>query len=129
MSGVIVNASELDRIRKSAIGQTDDDKAVAEKRERALAMHEKSKARAGGWSNTLDGSRKKKEQDRIERIEREERERQRIDMEEARYQLEERRKAIQRANKILKEQTDRIKSFHSAMMYSDVLAEREAQVS
>lgn len=38
-------------------------------------MHEKSKARAGGWSNTLDGSRKKKEQDRIERIEREERER------------------------------------------------------
>lgn len=55
--------------------------------------------------------------------------RQKIDMEEARYQLEERRKAIQRANKILKEQTDRIKSFHSAMMYSDVLAEREAQVS
>ncbi|KAF4697806.1 hypothetical protein FOZ62_016724, partial [Perkinsus olseni] len=126
--GGIVSASELDRIRKLAIGQTDSDHAIAAKHEKALAMHEKSKARAAGWSNTLEGSRKKKEDDRRERIEREERERQKIDVQEARFQLEERRKAIERANKILKKQTDRIKSFHSAMMYSDVLAEREAQV-
>ncbi|KAF4697153.1 hypothetical protein FOZ60_011825 [Perkinsus olseni] len=128
MSGGIVSASELDRIRKLAIGQTDSDQAIAAKHEKALAMHEKSKVRAANWSNTLEGSRKKKEDDRRERIEREERERQKIDVQEARFQLEERRKAIERANKILKEQTDRIKSFHSAMMYSDVLAEREAQV-
>merc|ERR1719218_504541 len=40
----------------------------------------------------------------------------------------ERRQAIERANKILYEDSDRMKSFQSKQMMCDVLAEREAQV-
>merc|ERR1719171_1015788 len=43
--------------------------------------------------------------------------------------MEKRRNAIERANKILYEESDRMKTFHSKMMLCDVLAEREAQVA
>merc|ERR1719375_349153 len=43
--------------------------------------------------------------------------------------VEKRRNAIERANKILYEESDRMKTFHSKMMLCDVLAEREAQVA
>merc|ERR1712039_766046 len=36
---------------------------------------------------------------------------------------------IDRANKLLYDESDRMKSFHSKMMMCDVLAEREAQLS
>jgi hypothetical protein len=59
----------------------------------------------------------------------EELEKQKIDAEEAKHQLELRRATVERANKLLHDESDRMKSFHSKMMLCDVLAEREAQVS
>merc|ERR1712194_996934 len=58
----------------------------------------------------------------------EELERQKIDAEEAKIQLEKRKFTIDRANKLLHDESDRIKSFHAKMMMCDVLGEREAQV-
>merc|ERR1719188_2549763 len=48
---------------------------------------------------------------------------------EAKIQLDKRKETIDRANKLLHDESDRMKSFHSKMMLCDVLAEREAQVS
>ncbi len=45
-----------------------------------------------------------------------------------RVQLDKRREAIDRANKLLAEDSDRVKSFYSALQFADVLAEREAQL-
>merc|ERR1719410_3335068 len=59
----------------------------------------------------------------------EELERQKVDTEEAKIQLDKRKNTIDRANKLLYDESDRMKSFHSKMMLCDVLAEREAQVS
>merc|ERR1712022_59928 len=59
----------------------------------------------------------------------EELERQKVDQKEEQIAMEKRRNAIERANKILYEESDRMKSFHSKMMLCDVLAEREAQVN
>merc|ERR1719188_2149056 len=47
---------------------------------------------------------------------------------EAKIQLDKRKETIDRANKLLHDESDRMKSFHSKMMLCDVLAEREAQV-
>merc|ERR1719262_516638 len=62
-------------------------------------------------------------------MEMEELERQKIDAEEAKIQLEQRRTTIDRANKLLYDEADRMKSFHSKMMLCDVMAEREAQMN
>merc|ERR1712217_679099 len=63
------------------------------------------------------------------KFEMEELERQKVDAEEAKIQLDQRKNTIDRANKLLHDESDRMKSFHSKMMLCDVLAEREAQVS
>merc|ERR1719389_250173 len=59
----------------------------------------------------------------------EELERQKVDQKEEAIAMDKRRNAIERANKILYEESDRMKTFHSKMMLCDVLAEREAQVA
>ena len=48
-------------------------------------------------------------------------EQQRLDEEEARIQEEERRRIIERANRLLYQDTDRAKTFHSAMLLSNAL--------
>merc|ERR1712151_468476 len=83
----------------------------------------------GTWNNTLEGSRRKKAEEKKKKLELEELERQKIDAEEAKIQLDQRKATIERANKLLYDESDRMKSFHSKMMMCDVLAEREAQLS
>jgi len=70
----------------------------------------------------------KKEAKRQQQLDDEEEERKKIDKEEASIQGEKRRMAIERANKMLYDDNDRVKSFHSMLLMSDVLKEREAQI-
>merc|ERR1719387_825703 len=98
-------------------------------KKRAMDLHAKSQARAKTWNNTLEGSRRKKAEEKRKHLELEELERQKIDAEEAKIQLDQRKATIDRANKLLYDESDRMKSFHSKMMLCDVLAEREAQMS
>merc|ERR1711977_205307 len=86
-------------------------------------------ARAKTWDNTLEGSRRKKAEEKRKKLELEELERQKLDSEEAKIQLDQRKATIDRANKLLYDESDRMKSFHSKMMMCDVLAEREAQMN
>merc|ERR1711959_286057 len=58
----------------------------------------------------------------------EEEERKKIDREEAAISGEKRRMAIERANKMLYDDSDNVKTFHSNLLLSDVLKEREAQI-
>jgi hypothetical protein len=51
-----------------------------------------------------------------------------IDRQEALIKAENRRLQIERANKMLYDETDRVKTFHSALMMSDVMQERENQI-
>merc|ERR1712217_922848 len=95
---------------------------------KAQELHHLSQARAKTWGNTLEGSRKKKAEERRKKLEAEEFARQEVDAQEAKIQLDARRSTIDRANKLLHDESDRMKSFHSKMMLCDVLAEREAQV-
>lgn len=132
--GIVISSSDLDRIR-TVVGNTRDLTVTggsfgkATEKERAESLHLKSQTRAKSWSNTLEGSRRKKAEDRKKKLEAEELERQRIDAQESKIQLDQRKATIDRANKLLYDEADRMKSFHSKMMLCDVLAEREAQTS
>lgn len=81
-----------------------------------------------GWGNTLAGQRQKKLEQRKLREEKEEAERQQIDIEEAKYQAQQRKEAIDKAKTQQYYQTDRVKSFHSALRLTEVLKERDAQI-
>jgi len=92
-------------------------------------LREKSKSVVKHWSNTIEGQRQRKLKAREERAEAEELELQRIDREEAKFQQAKRREAIDRAKTLQYYQTDRVKNFHRAMVLSEVLKERDAQLA
>ncbi len=48
---------------------------------------------------------------------------------EAKLKAEARQLQIERANKMLYDETDKVKAFHSSLLLSDVLKEREHQIS
>jgi hypothetical protein len=125
----VIPASELLRIRSSLLERDDAPGAKKGTGPTALELHERSKARASTWTNTLEGSRRKKHEDKKKQFEKEELARQEVDAKEAAILNDKRRHAIERANKILYDESDRMKTFHSKMMLCDVLAEREAQVA
>merc|ERR1712147_165301 len=93
-----------------------------------MGLQKVSQDREKKWPNTLEAERKKKEARRQEKLDREEEERKKIDREEAAIAGEKRRMAIERANKMLYDDSDRVKNFHSNLLLSDVLKEREAQI-
>eukprot|EP00927_Polykrikos_kofoidii_P019168 TRINITY_DN18931_c0_g1_i1.p1 TRINITY_DN18931_c0_g1~~TRINITY_DN18931_c0_g1_i1.p1 ORF type:complete len:508 (-),score=149.17 TRINITY_DN18931_c0_g1_i1:80-1516(-) len=140
-SAVVISQSDLERIKQTvglgntlggaarSASSTNLGPGASETRMRAQELHAKSQARAKTWNNTLEGSRRKKAGEKKKKLELEEFERQKIDAEEAKIQLDQRKATIDRANKLLYDESDRIKSFHSKMMLCDTLAEREAQLS
>ena len=58
----------------------------------------------------------------------EEEERTAIDLEEAKYQAEKRKEALDKARTQQYYQTDRVKYFHSALILTELMNEREAQL-
>lgn len=91
-------------------------------------LRKQSKAREATWGNTLGAQRLAKFKAREEREARLEAERVKLDELEAGKRRKERSGALSRANKLMYEQRDEIKSFRSKQMQSDVLAHNEAQL-
>ena len=75
----------------------------------------------------MQAMRKKREDERIQRLEDEELERRRIDQIEFELQQEARLKVVERANKAAYPNQDIVKAFNSKLLMSDVLAELEIQ--
>lgn len=133
----VIGIDELQRIRQQCAGYAgstatggfetmDEEKMRTQER---LALQEKSKARIANWPNTMQAMRKKREDERIQRLEDEELERRRIDQVEFELQQEARLKVVERANKVAYQNQDIVKAFNSKLLMSDVLAEREIQKS
>jgi len=120
----IIKRSELSKIQQTLVPP---ETVADEHATRSYNLHLRSKARAGTWTNTLEGGRKKNLEETQNRLLRDELAKQKVDEEEARIQLGNRKKIIQRANRILYDEADRVKSFQSKMQLCDTLAEREAQ--
>ncbi|XP_030065563.1 cilia- and flagella- associated protein 210 [Microcaecilia unicolor] len=91
-------------------------------------LHLRSKAVVKNWTNTITGQRQKRLTAKKLREEREQEEKQRIDLEEAKYQAEKRREAIENAQLKQYYMTDRVKNFHSGLLLTQVMKEREAQI-
>lgn len=122
---VVIGTSELMSMEhRSKIGPPEPSAKQLDRRR----LSELSNARKGQWPNTIEANRARKEREREEKAEAEEKLRLEIDAEEEALQAEKRRLAIERANKMLYDSTDRVKSLHSKLMLADVMEERERQI-
>lgn len=123
----VISYDELERIRQQcSIGNA----TIYEQQQRTmerLDLQEKSKARVSNWPNTIEALRKKKDEERIRRLEEEEIERRKVDALEYELQVQARQQAIERANKHMHDAQDQVKAFHSKMLMCDVMQERDMQ--
>ncbi|XP_056611181.1 cilia- and flagella- associated protein 210 isoform X2 [Triplophysa dalaica] len=124
----ILSNSDWLRIQDSVNGVNKHNQSLIEAREEREALHVRSKEVVKHWSNTIAGQRQKKLEAKKIREEIEEEERKLIDMEEANYQAQIRKEAIEKAKTQQYYQTDRVKEFHRALLLAEVLKEREAQI-
>ncbi|XP_026151094.1 coiled-coil domain-containing protein 173 [Mastacembelus armatus] len=92
------------------------------------ALHLQSKEVVKLWSNTIAGQRQKKLEAKKIREQTEEEKRKLTDIEEAKYQEQKRKEAIEKAKTQLYYQTDRVKGLHRALLLTEVLKEREGQI-
>ncbi|KAK1165691.1 coiled-coil domain-containing protein 173-like [Acipenser oxyrinchus oxyrinchus] len=120
--------AEWERVQESLNKMNREAELIQEKKQEKEALHLCSKEVVKHWSNTIAGQRQKKIKAKKLREEIEEQEKRKIDFEEAQYQAEKRREAIERAKTLQYYQTDRVKGFHSALVLTEVLKEREAQI-
>jgi hypothetical protein len=124
-NGCVISARELERMH-SIIAPRQQPRSSSLDNE---SLHKlKSRERVSTWKNTLLAQRKVYEKEREDRLRNEELERRRIDVEEAHFQFEERKRVIDRANAMLAGESERMRNLTSSLMLSDVLAERDNQI-
>ena len=93
----VLSIDELMRIKEScALGSQYEQEQ--RNRER-MELQDKSKTRVQNWPNTISALRKKKDEDRIRRLEEEEIERRKVDALEYELQVQSRTRALENANK------------------------------
>jgi len=121
-----VSGSEIARMRLSVQPADQRDKSHREQQNNRLKQL--SADRKARWPNTLDAIRHHKEMAFKEREDKLEAERQEVDKKEALLQKNKRMEAIERANSLLYEQTDKMKQLRSKQLESDVIFDRQNQV-
>ncbi|XP_070694759.1 cilia- and flagella- associated protein 210 [Pempheris klunzingeri] len=112
---------ELNRVNK-------DKESMREAAQQREALHLQSKEVVKLWSNTIAGQRQKKLEAKKIREQIEEEKRKQTDKEEAEFRDQKRKEAIEKAKTQLYYQTDHVKGLHRALLLTEVLKEREAQI-
>lgn len=113
---VVVSESELSRIRASVKPAIQTDKES-----RRLQLKQQSQSRTNKWPNTLEATRRKKDNWRKDKEERDEQRRLAIDAHEMELQKQARLRQIETANQLLYDQTDKMKTLRSKQLQADVI--------
>lgn len=125
----VFQPKDWQRIQNNLARYNEASEKAEQKRRDRENLHAASKELVKHWENTIEGQRLKKLQARKLREEQEEEERKKIDIEEAKIQAQKRKEAIERAKQQQYYETDRVKGFHGALLLTEVLKERDAQIA
>ncbi|ELU10324.1 hypothetical protein CAPTEDRAFT_176680 [Capitella teleta] len=125
---IILSKNDWDRINFQLNKRQLEQDRLNKIKEEKERLRQISKEKVQNWGNTIAGQRQRKLEARQIREEKEEEEKKKIDIEEAKFLAEKRKAAIEKAKTQQYYQTDRVKGFHSALQFSEVLKEREAQL-
>ncbi|CAN9509523.1 unnamed protein product [Ophioblennius macclurei] len=124
----VLREAEWQRIQDKLKIVTREEELLMEEAERRKALHLKSQEVVKSWPDIITDVTQKKLEEKRKREEIEEEKRKQIDIEEAKYQAEKTREAIERAKTQIHYRNERIKGLHSALLLTEVLKEREAQI-
>ncbi|ESP01910.1 hypothetical protein LOTGIDRAFT_225029 [Lottia gigantea] len=124
----VLTKTDWSRIHDQLNRRNIEEEKLQRIKEEKEAQRQKSKDIVKNWGNTIVGQRQRKLEARKIREAKEEEERVAIDIEEAKYQATQRKEAIEKAKTQQYYQTDRVKAFHGALLLTEVLKEREAQI-
>nr|XP_040057301.1 coiled-coil domain-containing protein 173 [Gasterosteus aculeatus aculeatus] len=124
----VLTKSDWMRIQEELNMVNKDQESMREAAKQKEALHLKSQEVVKLWSNTIAGQRQKQLEAKKIRQQIEEEKRKQTDIEEAKYRAQQREEAIEKAKNQLFHQTDRVKGLHGALLLTEVLKEREAQV-
>nr|XP_056717523.1 cilia- and flagella- associated protein 210 [Euleptes europaea] len=124
----ILSKAEWERIQDSIDASAREAAQIRAERKERKDLHLQSQALMKHWSNTIAGLTQAKLKAKKEREEKSEEEKRKVDLEEAKYQAEKRKEAIEKAKIDQYYQSDRVKRFHKALLVTEVLKEREAQI-
>uniref|UniRef100_A0A3P8TR96 Cilia and flagella associated protein 210 n=1 Tax=Amphiprion percula TaxID=161767 RepID=A0A3P8TR96_AMPPE len=124
----VLRKAELQRIQDRPSRLKKEKERLREAAEQREALHQQSKEVVKLWSNTITGQRQKKLEAKMIREQIEEEKRKLMDIEEAKYKEQKRKEIIERAKTQQYYQTDRVKGLHRALLLTEVLKERDAQV-
>nr|CCA14557.1 conserved hypothetical protein [Albugo laibachii Nc14] len=123
----MANATKLSFRDYQRITGTISPPVPSDKETKRLELKQKSTDRYSQWPNTLDAMRQKRDRWKKDKEDREEKVRLRMDEEEKQIQTRVRTKQIERANQLIYEQTDRMKTLRSKELLTDVLYHRQFQ--
>ncbi|XP_027801980.1 cilia- and flagella- associated protein 210 [Marmota flaviventris] len=124
----IISHDEWKRIQDSLDSMTREAAAFRAERKAKKEMHLRSQEVVKHWTNTYAGMKQQKLKAKKKRDEEIEAERKILDIEEEIYKQGERKKAIEHAKQYQFYQTERMKHFHSGLLLSRVMKERDAQI-
>uniref|UniRef100_A0A3Q2WH69 Cilia and flagella associated protein 210 n=1 Tax=Haplochromis burtoni TaxID=8153 RepID=A0A3Q2WH69_HAPBU len=124
----VLRKTEWLRIQDELCGVNKEEKRIREAAKQRENLHLQSQEVVKLWPDTLHGQRLKRLQEKKIRKEIEEEQMRLADLEEAKYQEQRRKEIIEKAKTQLYCQTDRVKGLHSALLLTEVLKERDAQI-
>ncbi|XP_068560425.1 cilia- and flagella- associated protein 210 [Cebidichthys violaceus] len=124
----VLTKSEWLRIQDELTQVNKDKERIREAAKQREALHLQSQEVVKLWPNTIASQMQKKMEAKKIREEIEEEKRKLADKEEAEYQEQQRKEAVEKAQSQLFYQTDRVKGLHGALLLTEVLKEREAQI-
>ncbi|XP_063174284.1 cilia- and flagella- associated protein 210 [Candoia aspera] len=124
----ILPKAEWQRIQDSLTARARETARIHAERKARKDMHLKSQALVNNWTNTIAGMSHQKLKGKKVRQQREEEERRKVDLEEAKYQAQKRKEKIEEAKLQQYYANERVKSFHKALLLTEVLKERDAQI-
>ncbi|XP_065818447.1 cilia- and flagella- associated protein 210 [Labrus bergylta] len=124
----VLNKAEWQRIQDQLNQVNREKESLREEAKEREKLYLHSKEVVKTWTNTIAGQRQKKLEAKKIREQIEEEKRKQLDKEEAEYKEQKRKEAIEKAKTQLYFQTDRVKGLHGALLLTEVLKEREAQI-
>ncbi|XP_006902177.1 PREDICTED: coiled-coil domain-containing protein 173 [Elephantulus edwardii] len=124
----IIPHNEWKRIQDSLDHLTREAACLRAERKAKKEMHLRSQEVVKHWTNTYAGLKEQKLKAKKKHDAEIEAERQTLDIEEAIYKQGERKKAIENARQYQFYQTQRVKNFHSGLLLSRTMKERDAQI-
>uniref|UniRef100_A0ABM5EX65 Cilia- and flagella- associated protein 210 isoform X1 n=1 Tax=Pogona vitticeps TaxID=103695 RepID=A0ABM5EX65_9SAUR len=124
----ILPKAEWQRIQDSLTATAREAARIRAERKAQKDLHLKSQALVKNWTNTIAGMSQAKLKGKKVRQERGEEEKRKVDLEEAKYQAQKRKEQIEQAKIQQYYQNERVKRFNRALLLTEVLKERDAQI-